>query len=173
MNLKELTCSNCGTIIRKKVMDAINVTDNPKSIKDIIEGKINYSICPNCKSKIKHKSHVLVTYLNPPRWVWLVDKKYQQPSYENEFFKTVIPSRYSNIIEQEMVFVEFGEPCYSLRYVLEKKQPQAAEEWLELGKIYTGKKAVSCYQQALKLNKNIIEAKKLLNEELDKLKTYS
>jgi len=172
--LKELVCSNCGTKLKKRVSEeSINITDNPKIIKDVLEGKINHSICPNCKEKINHKTHVLLTYLDPPRWIWLVDKKHQNPGYQIEFFKTIIPNSFKGLIEQEMVFVEFGEPCSCLKFVLDEKQPQTSEEWLGLGRLLTGKKAVECYKNALKINEKIPEAKKLMHQEMDKLKTYS
>ena len=173
MSLKELICSSCGTVIRKKVGEAINLSDNPKYIKDIIEGKINFSTCPKCKEKITHKSHVLLTYMDPPRWIWLVDKQHRSLEYQEEFFRTMIPSSYENLIEQEMVFVDFGEPCQCLRYILERKQPQKPEEWIEVGKLLTGERAIDCYKNALRINNKLIEAKKLMNEELDNLKTYS
>jgi len=171
--LKEIECSKCGTKIKKKVGEAINLSENPRLIKDIIEGKINCSYCPRCKTKIEHKSHVLLTYLDPPRWVWLVSKKYQNPSYCEEFFSTVLPLGSADFIEQDMVFVEFGVPCESLEYVLENKLPQTSKAWMELGKINTGTEAVDCYKNALKINSALTEAKNLLNKELDKLKTYS
>ncbi len=174
MPLKELDCSNCGTKVKKRVSEeSINITNNPKIISEIIDGKINYSTCPNCKEKINHKTHVLLTYLNPPRWIWLVDRKHQNPGYQDEFFKTIIPNNFEGLIEQEMVFVEFGEPCNCLQYVLNEKQPQTCEDWLGLGKLFTGKKAVECYKNALKINEKIPEAKKLMYQEMDKLKTYS
>jgi len=170
--LKEIECLKCGTILKKKVGEAINLTENPKIIKDIIEGKINFSYCPNCKTKIEHKSHVLLTYLDPPRWIWLVSKRFQNPEYCEEFFTSVLPPGSAEFIDQDMVFVEFGKPCESLSYVLENKLPQTSRGWLELGKIHTGSEAVDCYKNALKINSTLTEAKNLLNDELDKLKTY-
>ncbi|GAH83202.1 unnamed protein product, partial [marine sediment metagenome] len=40
-------------------------------------------------------------------------------------------------------------------------------------KIYTGDKAIDCYKNALRLDNNIYEAKNLMHEEMDKLKSYS
>ncbi|MCG3216414.1 MAG: hypothetical protein KAS63_06820 [Candidatus Heimdallarchaeota archaeon] len=173
MPLKELTCTNCYTRIRKKVCDSINVEDNPKYIKDILEGKFNYSACPKCKTRINHKSHVLLTYLNPPRWIWLVAKEFQNPSYPETFFNNYLPQDSTELIEQKMVFINFGEPCESLEYVLNDKMPQSVSGWLGLGKILTGEKAIDCYKNALMMNFNHKEAKNLLSEEYDKLKTYS
>ena len=170
--LKEIECTECGTRITKKVGEAINLSENPKIIKDVIEGRINFSYCPKCKSKIEHKSHVLLTYLDPPRWIWLVSKRYQYPNYCKEFFSSVLPPGSADFIDQDMVFVEFGEPCEILTYVIENKLPQTSKDWLELGKIYAGSEAVDCYKNALKINSTLREAKDLLNEELDKLKTY-
>ncbi|MHA1200081.1 MAG: CpXC domain-containing protein [Candidatus Heimdallarchaeaceae archaeon] len=172
MPLKEIECLNCGTILKKRVGEAINLSNNPKAINDIIEGKINFSYCPKCKTKIEHKSHVLLTYLDPPRWIWLVSKKYQNPKYCEEFFSSIIPPGSVDFIEQDMVFVDFGIPCESLAYVIENRLPQTSNDWLELGKIHSGSEAVDCYKNALKINSALTEAKSLLNEEMDKLKTY-
>jgi len=173
MSIKEIVCPSCDTTFRRRILESINVSENPKKIKEIIDGKVNYSYCPECKTKVSHKTHILLSYLDPPRWIWLVDKKHQNPRYQEEFFRTVVPPSYSGIIVQEMVFVEFGKPCEGLKYVLDDKQPQNPNAWLDLGKILTGEKAVNCYKNALRLNNNLKEAKKLLNEELDKLKTYT
>ncbi len=172
MPLKEIECQNCGTRLKKRVGEAINLSENPKVIKDVKEGKINFSYCPKCKAKIEHKSHVLLTYLDPPRWIWLVSQKYQNPRYREEFFSSVIPPGSAELIDQDMVFVEFGTPCESLEYILENKLPQTSKDWMELGKIHTGDEAVDCYKNALKINSALSEAKNLLNEELDKLKSY-
>lgn len=174
MPLKELICSNCGTKIKKKISeDSINITNNPRIVREVLDGKINCSTCPNCKQKINHKTHVLLTYLNPPRWIWLVDNKHQNPGYQEQFFESIIPKSFEGLIEQEMVFVEFGEPCDCLQYVLDDKQPQTSEEWLGLGKLLTGKKAIECYKNALRINEKLSEAKKLMHKEMDKLRTYS
>ena len=173
MPIKEIECYNCGTKLRKKVLESINISENPKQRKDIIQGKINFSYCPECKTKISHKTHILLSYLDPPRWIWLVDKKHQDPRYQEEFFRSIVPESYSGLIEQEMVFVEFGENCESLVFILDDKQPQTSHDWLNLGKILSGEKAIDCYKNALRLDKSITEAKKLLNDELDKLKSYS
>jgi hypothetical protein len=173
MPLKEIECYNCGFKLKKKVLESINISENPKQRKDIIQGKINFSYCPECKAKINHKTHVLLSYLDPPRWIWLVDKRHQSPRYQEEFFRSIVPESYSGIIEQEMVFVEFGEQCNSLCFILDGKQPQTSNDWLELGKILAGERAIECYKNALRLDQTLAEAKKLLNDELDKLKTYS
>jgi hypothetical protein len=173
MPIKEIECYNCGIKLKKKVLESINITENPKQLKDILQGKINYSNCPECKTKINHKTHVLLSYLDPPRWIWLVDKKHQDPRYQEEFFRSIVPESYSGLIDQEMVFVEFGEQCESLSFILNNKQPQTSNDWLNLGKMLTGERAVECYQNALRLDQTLAEAKKLLNEELDKLKSYS
>ena len=173
MPLKEIECYNCKTRIKKKVLESINISENPKQRKDIIQGKINFSYCPECKTKINHKTHFLLSYLDPPRWIWLVDKKHQNPRYQEEFFRTIVPESYSGIIEQEMVFIEFGKQYDCLGFILDDKQPQSSEEWLQLGKILTGERAVNCYKNALRLDETLAEAKKLLNNELDKLKSYS
>ena len=173
MPIKEIECNNCGIKLKKKVLESINITENPKQRKDVIQGKINFSYCPECKTKINHKTHVLLSYLEPPRWIWLVDRQHQNPKYQEEFFRSIVPESYSGIIKQEMVFVEFGEEYECLEYILDDKQPQSSKDWLELGKILTGEKAIDCYKNALRLDQSLAEAKKLLNDELDKLKTYS
>lgn len=173
MPLKEIECHDCGTKIKKRVGEAINLSENPKSIKDVIEGKVNFSYCPKCKTKIEHKTHVLLTYMDPPRWIWLVSKKHQNPQYKEEFFTSVLPPSSTQFIEQDMIFVEFGEPCECLKYVLDNKQPQSSEDWLNLGKLHTGEEAINCYKNALKMNKSLSEAKTLMNAEVIKLKSYS
>ena len=173
MPLKEIECPDCGTIVKKKVCDSLSINENPKSLKEIMEGKFNYSFCPKCKTKIEHKSHILLTYLDPPRWVWLVSKTFQNPGYEDNFFKNVIPPTSTEFIDQEMVFVDFSEPCNCLNFVLNRKMPQNFDYWVGLGKLYTGEKAINCYKNALKLNFQDREAKQLLNQEYDKLKSYS
>ena len=171
--LKEIGCHNCGTKIKKRVREAINLSENPRSVSDVIEGKINFSYCPKCKTKIEHKTHVLLTYMDPPRWIWLVSKKHQNPMYKEEFFSSVLPPGSTQFIDQEMVFVDFGEPCVCLKYVLDDKKPQNSDDWLNLGKIHTGKEAIDCYKNALKLNRGLSEAKSLINVEMTKLKSYS
>ncbi len=171
--LKEITCSNCGTKVKKRVCESINLSEDSKCLKEIMEGNFNFSYCPRCKTKIEHKSHVLLSKVDPPRWIWLVSKKYQNPQYQSNFFSEVLPLNSTSIIDQEMVFVEFGEPCECLHYIIEGKQPQSSEDWLKLGKMYTGDKAIDCFKNALRLDNNIYEAKNLMHEEMDKLKSYS
>ncbi|MHA1201593.1 MAG: CpXC domain-containing protein [Candidatus Heimdallarchaeaceae archaeon] len=173
MPLKEITCSNCGTKVKKKVCESINLSEDSKCLKEIMEGNFNFSYCPKCKTKIEHKSHVLLSKVDPPRWIWLVSKKYQSPQYQSNFFSEVLPLNSTSIIDQEMVFVEFGEPCECLHYIIEGKQPQSSEDWLKLGKMYTGDKAIDCFKNALRLDNSIYEAKNLMHEEMDKLKSYS
>ena len=173
MPLKEITCSNCGTTVRKRVCDSINLSEDPKCLNEILEGKFNYSNCPKCKTKIEHKSHVLLSYLDPPRWVWLVSKKFQNPKYQRDFFTDILPESSTSFIKQEMVFVEFGEPCECLKFILEGKQPQTTDDWIKLGKMLTGEQAIDCYKNALRLDSGIYEAKQLMHEEMDKLKSYS
>ncbi|MBY9001914.1 MAG: hypothetical protein KGD64_13430 [Candidatus Heimdallarchaeota archaeon] len=171
--LKEIECSNCGTKIMKRVCESINLSEDSKSLKEIMGGKFNFSNCPKCKTKIDHKSHVLLSYVDPPRWIWLVSKKYQHPQYLQNFFTEVLPESSSSLIQQEMVFVEFGEPCECLQFVIDGKQPQSSLDWLKLGKMYTGDKAIDCFKNALRMDGSIYEAKKLMHEEMDKLKSYS
>ncbi len=173
MPLKEIGCHNCGTKIKKRVREAINLSENPRSISEVLEGKINFSNCPKCKAKIEHKTHVLLTYMDPPRWIWLVSKKHQNPQYKEEFFSSILPPGSVQFIDQEMVFVDFGEPCECLKYVLDDKKPQNSDDWLNLGKIHTGKEAIDCYKNALKMNRSLSEAKSLINVEMTKLKSYS
>jgi len=159
--------------VKKKVCESINLSEDSKCLKEIMEGNFNFSYCPKCKTKIEHKSHVLLSKVDPPRWIWLVSKKYQSPQYQSNFFSEVLPLNSTSIIDQEMVFVEFGEPCECLHYIIEGKQPQSSEDWLKLGKMYTGDKAIDCFKNALRLDNSIYEAKNLMHEEMDKLKSYS
>lgn len=173
MGIEEVSCPKCGKSTKVRANKAINLTEKPKMKKDIIEGKINSAICLKCGSKMNLRTHILLSYLEPPKWIWLVSKKHQNPGYQKEFFEKIAPQTSISSIPQQMAFVDFGEHCKGLEFILNDKEPKCCEEWLELGKIQSGYDAVECYKNALRIDHKNVEAKKLLNDEFDKLKTYT
>ncbi len=173
MGIEEVKCPKCGKSAKVRSYSSINLTEKPKMKKDIIEGKINSAICLKCGSKINLRSHILLSYLEPPKWIWLVSKKHQHPNYQQEFLEKIAPQTTISTFPQQMVFVDFGEPCKGLELILSDSDPKCCEEWLELGKIQSGYDAVESYKSALRIDQRNVEAKKLLNDELDKLKTYT
>lgn len=173
MGIEEVECPKCGKSAKVRSYSSINLTEKPRMKKNIIEGKINSTKCNKCGTKMNLHSHILLSSLEPPRWIWLVSKKHQNPSYQQELFEKIAPQISISSIPQQMAFVDFGEPCRGLEFILNDKEPKCCEEWLELGKIQSGYDAVECYKSALRIDQRNVEAKKLLNDELDKLKTYS
>ncbi|MHA1303551.1 MAG: CpXC domain-containing protein [Candidatus Heimdallarchaeaceae archaeon] len=174
MTIEKITCPNCAKEFEVRTYGSVNLTKEPFRLKQILNGKFNVSTCPKCKATIKHRSHVLVTKLgSKPEWIWLVSKKHQIPTYKEQFLRTILPEQGTDLISQKVVFVDFGKPAEGLRFVLSDAKPQTKEDWLEYGKILAGEEAINCYQKALRINKDYTDAKKLLHEELDKLKTYT
>ncbi len=174
MPIEKITCPKCGHVFRTRIYSSVNLTEEPSKLRQIINGKFNVSTCPKCKTKIKHTSHVLVTRLKPePKWVWLVSKKHQSPIYKEQFLKTIMPSYSANVIDQEVVFVDFGKPEEGLKFILADEKPKNEKDWTNYGKLLSGEEAINCFKKALMINSSYKEAKQLLNDELDKLKTYS
>lgn len=167
-----ISCPNCGKKIKADIVYSVCLDDSPQIKKAIINGKFNCTKCPSCKKVINLTPQVLLTSYSPPRWIWLVSKKHQNPAYPEEFLKTIAPETAQKVVQQEIVFVEFGKPSPALRFILDDVKPKTAEDWTTLGSLFTGNKAIECYQNALRLDNTFTEAKKRLNQELDLLKHY-
>ena len=176
MEKEVIICPNCSKEFEIRACSSINLNEEPFRLKQILNGKINVYKCPKCKTEVKYKSHILVTKIKDEvtEWYWLVSKKHQEPTYKETLLKTILPNVQSTgLIQQHVVFVDFGKPEEGLKFVLGDQKPQSESDWISLGKILAGEEAIRCFQKALRINSKNLEAKTLLHQELDKLKTYS
>lgn len=172
MTPKNITCPFCHNDFSKNMQSTINLLLEPEKKEEIINGEVNNIICPDCRRIIVVKSPILITLKR--QWIWLLPTSYRQPSFTSEtFFSQLMPGADSSLVEQEILFVEFGKQNKALEFILNEREPTTASEWVSLGKLHKGIKAIKCYKQAIKIDKNAIVAKDMLNKELRDMKTYS
>ncbi len=172
MNIKNITCPFCHNDFYKNIPSTINLHLQPEKKEDVINGAFNIIICPDCKRYIVVKSPVLIT--QKQQWVWLLPSSYRHPSFTQEaFFSQLMPGADSRLIKQEVLFIEFGKPNKALDFVFSQRKPTTASEWVTLGRLFKGNKAIKCYKKALKIDEKTILAKEMLDKELKDMKTYS